>query len=170
MSWLRKRKKYSRPKKPFDKIRIDEEKEVAKKYGLKNKTEIWKANSAIERIRGMAKKLITSSVEDQEKLLGKLKKQGFKVGNIADVLALNRENWLERRLQTIIIKKGLAKTAKGARQLITHKHVSVNKRIVNIPSYMVEIDEEEKIDLVLPTKVKKEDIPKEDIKLETKNE
>jgi len=164
MSWLKKRSKYSRPKKPFDKVRIDEEKDIIKKYGLKNKKEIWKASSAIDRIRGMAKNLITADIEKQNKLLDKLKKQGFKVENIADVLALSKENWLERRLQTIVFKKGLAQTVKGARQMIGHKHIAIDKRIVNVPGYMVHVDEENKIEVIKAAKVKKEDTaPKEPI-------
>jgi small subunit ribosomal protein S4 len=152
MSWIRKKKKYSRPKKPYDKARIDEEKEIVKKYGLKNKREIWKADSAMGRIRGMAKKLITASVEEQNKLIEKLRKEGFKVEKIADALALTKENWLERRLQTVIFKKGLVKTAKEARQMITHRHVKVKGRIVNVPSYMINIGEENKIELAIKPK------------------
>ena len=59
-------KKYSRPRKPFDKIRIDEENILKEKYGLKNKKEIWKADAAIGRIRNLAKQLITKS-EDEKK-------------------------------------------------------------------------------------------------------
>jgi len=152
MSWIRKKKKYGRPKKPYDKTRMDEEKEIVKKYGLKNKKEIWKADSAIGRIRGMAKKLITSSLEEQNKLIGKLRKEGFKVEKIADALALTKENWLERRLQTIIFKKGLVKSMKEARQMITHRHVKVKGRVVNVPSYMVNIDDEDKLELALKPK------------------
>ena len=39
----RRRKKYSRPKKPFDSVRIKEENAVVSEYGLKNKREIWKS-------------------------------------------------------------------------------------------------------------------------------
>lgn len=152
MSWIRKKKKYSRPKKPYDKTRMDEEKGIVKKYGLKNKREIWKADSSIGRIRGMAKKLIRSSPEEQNKLIEKLRKEGFKVEKIADALALTKENWLERRLQTIIFKKGIVKTPKEARQRITHRHVKIKGRIVNIPSYIVNIDEEDKIELSLKPK------------------
>ena len=42
----RRRKNFSRPKKLFDRARIDEENVIVKKYGLKNKKEIWKAKSA----------------------------------------------------------------------------------------------------------------------------
>ncbi len=155
MSWLKKRSKYKRPRKPFDKVRIDEEKEVIQTYGLKNKKEIWKANSAIDRIRGMAKKLITADLEKQNKLLDKLQKQGFKVESIADVLGLTKENWLERRLQTVVFSKGLAQTTKGARQMISHKHITIDNKIVNVPGYMVHVAEEAKIGLINAAKMGK---------------
>ncbi len=49
---------------------------------------------------------------------------------------------LERRLQTVAYRKGLAHTPKQARQFITHGHVTVNGQRVSVPSYKVEIDEE----------------------------
>ena len=64
----RKRKKYSRPQRPFDKARIQEENILKDKYGLKNKKEIWKADAAIRRIRNLAKQLITKSEEDKKAL------------------------------------------------------------------------------------------------------
>lgn len=147
MSWLRKKKKYSRPRKLYDKVRIEEENSLTKKYGLKNKREIWKADSAIGRIRSQAKSLITASREKQDVLLNKLNKIGFKVEKIADVLSLSKEDWLKRRLQTFLVEKNLAKP-KEARQLIAHKHVFVDGKIVNIPSYIIKVEEENKIEVV----------------------
>jgi len=152
MSWLRKKKKYSKPRKLYDKVRIEEENELLRKYGLKNKREIWKADSAIERIRKQAKSLITADKEKQDVLLEKLNKIGFKVEKIADILALNKEDWLKRRLQSFLVEKKLAKP-KEARQLIAHKHVKVDGKIINIPSYIVKIKEESKIEV---SKSKKE--------------
>jgi len=172
MSWLRKRKLYSKPRKPFDKTRIEEEREIVKKYGLEKKKEIWKADSEIGKIRNIAKSLITKSKEEQDKFISKLKKIGLKVEKIADVLALKKEDWLDRRLQTVIFKKGLAKTPKQARQLITHRHVKVNKSIVSIPSYIVNVNDENKIE-VTAKPLRLEQTEKESDKigsLEVKNE
>ena len=144
MTWIRKKKKYRRPRKLFDKLRIEEENELVKRYGLKNKKEIWKADAAIDRIRNQAKKLITAGPEEQEKLFSKLRKLGFKTEKIADVLDLEKEDWLKRRLQSILILKNMAKP-REARQLITHKHVLIDGKIVNIPGYIVNVDEESKI-------------------------
>ncbi|MFA5061214.1 MAG: 30S ribosomal protein S4 [Candidatus Pacearchaeota archaeon] len=133
----RKRKKFSKPRKLYELERINLENEIVKRYGLKNKKEIWKAKSAISRFRKRAKKLIGEEVEKQQKFFEKLKKMGFNVSNISDVLALTEENLLERRLQTFVFKKKIANTPKEARQLIVHKRVLVNGNVVNIPSYII---------------------------------
>ncbi len=143
----RKIKQYSKPKRPFDKERIDEEAGLKKEFGLKNKKEIWKADSKIKSIREKAKKLIPASKEEQEKFFNRLRKTGFSVESIGDVLSLNKKNYLERRLQTILLKKSFVTTPKLARQLIVHKKVLIDGKVVNIPSYIVPHDLEDKISL-----------------------
>jgi small subunit ribosomal protein S4 len=143
----RKHKSYSRPKRPFDKLRIDEEKEIKKEFGLKNKREIWKTDARIKSIREKAKKLISAGKDQQELLFNKLKKIGLEVSSIADVLGLDKKDYLERRLQTILVKKKLTTTAKSARQLITHKKVLVNGKVIDSPSYIVPVKLEDKISL-----------------------
>lgn len=140
-------KKFERPRKLFDKTRIEEENILLKEYGLKNKREVWRVEFKIAKIRGQAKKLI-NNLQKQEEFINRLKKQGFKVSNIDDVLSLKKEDILERRLQTLLVKKGLAKTPRHARQLITHKHVSVDDKITNIPSFLVPLDIEDKLKIV----------------------
>ena len=44
---------------------------------------------------------------------------------------------LERRLDNVIFRMGLARTRKEARQIVDHKHVLVNGACVNIPSYLI---------------------------------
>jgi len=146
---LKKHKKYSRPRKPFDKLRMDEENILVKNYGLKNKREIWKASDRVGKIREQAKKLITASQEEQKQFLLKFIKLGLigKNAQIDDMLALSEEDLLKRRLQTIVKKVGIAATPNQARQFITHKHIFVNGNIVNIPSYLVSLEEEKEIKL-----------------------
>ena len=163
----RKHKQYKKPKRPFDKVRIDEENVLTKKYGLKNKKEVWKADSEIEKIRKQAKLLLTKTDEEQKKFLERLKKKGLNVGNIADVLALDKEDYLKRRLQSVIVEKKLTTTPKQARQFIVHKHITINGKIVNIPSYVVKTEEEDKIQLNV---VRKEKVKKKDIVEEIKEE
>jgi len=143
----RKHKKYSRPKRPFDKARIEEEAEIIKEFGLKNKKEIWKADTTVKKIREKAKRLISSDETKQNALFEQLQKMGFKVKSISDVLSLEKKDYLNRRLQTVVFHKKLASTAKEARQFITHKKVLVDNKAVNAPSYIVPIELENKITL-----------------------
>lgn len=141
----RKHNLYSRPKKLFDKARIEAENAIVEKYGLKNKTEIWKAEAKVSGLRSQAKKLIPKQDEAKREFYAKLNKMGLNVTSIADILGLKTEDWLNRRLQTIVFNKGLAKTAKEARQFITHKNILVQGKIVNIPSFVVDREMESQI-------------------------
>lgn len=158
----RKHKQYSRPKRPFDKTRINEEFNIKKQFGLKNKKEIWKAEAKIKLIRERAKKLITADEEEKKKLFNKLQKIGLNVNSIADVLSLDKKDYLNRRLQTIVAEKKLVPTTKTARQMIVHKKVLVNGKVVNKPSYIVPVEYENKITLKItkkPVVKKTEKIP-----------
>ena len=137
----RKHKSYSKPKRPFDKARIDEEAKIKAEYGLKNKKEIWKAEAKINSMREKAKKLVRADESEKQKLFDKLNKIGLKVESLAEVLSLNIRDFLERRLQTVLVRKNMAPTMKTARQFITHKKVLVDGRIVNIPSYQVKVND-----------------------------
>lgn len=155
----RQRKKYSKPRKLFDSERIKEENSMMQKYGLKNKREIWRADAVVKRIRGLAKKHITSPASEQEKFISRLAEKGFlkKNSQIDDVLDLKIENILDRRLQTIVLKKNLAKTAKEARQAIVHRRIFLNNHNVDIPSYSVNLKEEDSVELRRKEKSKKEE-------------
>ena len=168
----RKHKRYSRPKRPFDKTRIDEEAQIIKAFGLKNKREIWKAQAKINSIRERAKKLISADPKEQQELFERLKKIGIKADSIADVLSLNEQDYLKRRLQTILVTKRMATTTKSARQLITHKKVLINGRALDSPSYIVPIGLENKISLKESKikKTKKEVKPKEENEKQDKSE
>jgi len=152
----RKHKKYSRPKRPFEKGRIEEERTIKKAYGLKNKKEIWKAEAGISSIRSRAKKLISASPKEQGALFERLKKLGLKAESISDILSLDKKDYLNRRLQTIVLQKKIATTTKMARQLITHGKILIKGRVVNSPSYIVPIELEEKITLRKKLKKQKE--------------
>lgn len=149
----RKHKIYSRPKRPFDKPRIQEEAKIKEEFGLKNKREIWKAEAKIKLMRTRAKKLLSAGEEEKTAFFNRLKKMGFKVNSIGDVLSLEKRDYLKRRLQTVLVEKKLATTQKSARQLIAHKKVLINGRSINAPSYIVPVELENKISLK-PAKVK----------------
>ena len=151
------RKKYSRPLRPWEGERIKEENELKRKYGLKNKKEIWKARTILKKYRGLARDrgaLIRAGNEQAKKesteLLKRLVKLGILVegGQLNNILALNVENILSRRLQTLVYEKGLAHTSHQARQFITHGHISINGRKMSVPGYLVPIADEGNIDFV----------------------
>ncbi len=149
----KKHKQDAIPKKAFEKEGILEEGEIKKEFGLKNKKEIWRSESKIKSIRERVKKLISASSEEQTAFFNRLKKIGLDVNSIADVLTLNKRDYLKRRLQTIVVLKKIATTQKSARQLITHKKILVDGNIVNSPSYIVPIVLENKISLKTKKKI-----------------
>ena len=53
----------------------------------------------------------------------------------------NLIGFLERRLDTVVYRAKFANTVFSARQLINHGHVCVNEKKVNIPSYLVKVDD-----------------------------
>jgi len=147
------RKKYHKPNHPWKMDRITEEKALSKKYGLKNKREIWRTKSELRGYRRQARSLLGSSGEEVEKeskdLISKLKSLGILEGDhLEDVLGLNVENILQRRLQTVVHTLGLANTVRHARQLVIHRHVMIDNHYVGVPGYMVSKSEEEKIKVV----------------------
>jgi small subunit ribosomal protein S4 len=142
---LRKHKIYSRPRKPFDKFRIDEEKIIKDKFGLKNKKEIWKAEAKLSGIRTKAKKMIYADEDEKNAFISKLNAMGLSVSNVSEVLSLTKNDIFERRLQTIVFEKKIAPSMKAARQMITHKKIIVDGGVVNAPSYFVYVDQEGKI-------------------------
>jgi len=148
----RKHKIYSKPRRPYDKARIEEEAKIIKEYGLKNKREIWRADAKIKNIREKAKRMVTTDDKKRKELFDKLGKIGLNVSTIADVLSLDKKDYLNRRLQTVVYKKNMVPTIKTARQMIVHKKVLVNGKIVNVPSYIVPVELEDKITLKLSKK------------------
>ncbi len=149
---------------------MDEENVLVKRYGLKNKREIWKAKTAVSKLRRRAKGLIGKDIEEQQGFFDKLSKEGFIIQDISDVLALTEENLFERRLQTILFKKGMANTVKQARQLIVHKNVLVDGNVVNIPSFVVTRELENKITLKERKVVSKKDVVDSSEAVEDTNE
>ncbi|EQD26450.1 30S ribosomal protein S4P, partial [mine drainage metagenome] len=51
------RRSYDTPKHPWEQVRMDEERKLLVKYGLKNKRELWKAQSQLRDIRRQARQL-----------------------------------------------------------------------------------------------------------------
>ena len=102
----------------------------------------------LSRFREMARSLLGMPTEERQKLerqlLNRLNRLGMlpETAALDDVLDLSIEDILERRLQTIVFRKGLAKSIHQARQLIAHGHIAISGQRVPSPSYLVLRDEE----------------------------
>jgi len=131
----------------YERSRIDEENVLLEQYALKNKREVWKAQAKLRYLRTRAKQLSNASPEEQMVYFKKLQVIGFPVQTTADVLALTIEDVLKRRLSSLVLQKGLASTPKQARQLIVHKHITINGRTTNAPSYLVPVAFESSIQI-----------------------
>jgi len=149
-------KKYDSPSHPWKEERIKAENELIKKYGLKNKREIWKAATRLRKYRGQARELLARSEDPQikketDQLLQHLTRYNILPLNstLDDVLALDTEAILARRLQTLTYLKGFANTPEHARQLISHGHIAIGDRRITVPSYRVAKNEESMIGYTL---------------------
>ena len=147
--------KYSGPRHPWEKNRIEEEAKLKEKYAFKNKKELWKMKSILTNLRKQARSLIARKDTKQGKLeikqlLDKCYRLGLlpKNSKLDDVLGLNIVDILERRLQTIVFKKNLSKTIKHARQLIVHGKVYVGDKKIVSPSKLVDINEEKEVRVI----------------------
>lgn len=113
--------------------------------------ELWVMGQELKKMRREARRLLSVSEEERARgvpqLMGKLNRLGIlgKEAKIEDILSLTVKDVLERRLQTRVYKKGLAKSMAQARQLITHGFIMVGERKVSSPSYLVASKDEDRI-------------------------
>jgi len=144
------------PSHPWQRARMEEETKVRNTYGVKTKREIWKMNSMRKNFAERAKFLIASRTAQSEiernQIVQKLLRLGLIDQNskFEDILGLGIESIMERRLQTLVWKKGLAKSPQQARQFIVHGHVVVAGKKISSPSYLVNKAEEAQI-IFMPT-------------------
>ncbi len=145
------KKKYTTPRHPWRADRIEAEKKIRKEYGLKNMKEIWKVDYFLRGYKRHARRLSALETEqakkEEKQLLGRLARLNL-VGENAtldDVLALKMDGVLERRLQTVVLRKGLANTIGQARQFVVHGHISIGGRKLTAPGYLVKKEEENDI-------------------------
>jgi small subunit ribosomal protein S4 len=145
------RKKYEPPRFPWRTDILQSELSLIGRYGLRNKRELWRHKTTLSNFRGIARSLLGMPTEERKELENQLINRLHRLGilpetaKLDDVLDLSLEAVLERRLQTVVFRRGLAKSTHQARQLIAHGHVAIEGRKVSSPSYMVLKDEEEKI-------------------------
>jgi small subunit ribosomal protein S4 len=149
----KKRKSYDTPKHPWQAARLASELELVKKYGLRNKKELWKAQSILRRYRSDARRLLAESAESE--LTGHNKTEADQIlsrlirfsmlssdSDVDDILGLETDAILERRLQTQVHRLGLARTPKQARQFITHGHIAISGKKVTIPGMLISKNDE----------------------------
>jgi len=145
------RKKYETPRFPWRTDILQSELRILGQYGLRNKRELWRHKTTLSRFREIARSLTGLPEEERRKLekqlLTRLNRLGIlpETAMLDDVLDLTLEDVLERRLQTLVFNKGLAKSVYQARQLITHGHITIDGKRVPSPSYLVLRDDEAKI-------------------------
>ena len=151
-------KTFRKPKRAFEKIRLEAEMKLVGEYGLKNKREVWRVNYALAKIRSAARHLLTLDDKNEkrlfqgEALLRRMNRMGLLAENerkLDYVLGLTSAKIMERRLQTKVFKLGLAKSIHHARCLIRQRHIRVGKQICDIPSFLVRVDSEKHIDFAL---------------------
>ncbi len=142
------KKSYHRPRSIWTKDQLNSELFLLGSYGLRSKRELWKAQTEIARLRNQARSLLALTTEarhdKEQKLLLYLQRIGLanETSTLDDVLNLKIEDILERRLQTIVMKRGNLKSPYNARQMVSHGHVKIGDRIINRPGYIVKKQEE----------------------------
>lgn len=142
------RKQYETPAHPWQKETIEADRKLKNEYAFKNKQELWKMNAFLHNFKNQAKKLIaargTQAERERTQLMQRLQRLGLVEvdAKLDDVLGLTIRDIMERRLQSIVFRKGLARSMKQARQFITHYHVMVGEKKMGAPSYLVPKTEE----------------------------
>ena len=149
------RPKYETPRKLWSKERIEEQHKLLEEYGLSSMRELWVMEKELKKIRREARKLLSLGERGKvegAKLIAKCVRMGFaKEGaNLDTLLALTIHDILERRLDTRVVKRGLARSMRQSRQLIAHGFISVDGRRVSSPSYLVSVAEEPTITYYKP--------------------
>lgn len=147
------KKQYETPNRAWDEERIESEEALREDYGLKNKKEIYKAYSELRGLRRQARNLIGSeNPEQEEAVLEKANRLGLVKSDagLEDLLTIQVEDILQRRLQSAVERRGYADTPLEARQLVTHGHVKVNGKTVNVPGKLLTTEEEKNLEVDLP--------------------
>ena len=153
------RRVWRKPKRPLNyELKMEELKTVGT-FGLRTKRELWKAHTELSRVRHQARSLLALRQEIREEKEPILMKSLARIGLVSndatldDVLNLNVDDLLSRRLQTIVSKKLGFKTPYQARQAVIHGHIMIGDRKIDIPSYTVKVGEEDNIHFTPESKI-----------------
>ena len=145
------RKSFATPRHPWRKDQLEEELHLVGEYGLRNKRELRHHETHLSEIRGIARTLLGAEEESRAELerqyLTSLARQGIRPesATVDNILDLNVKDLMERRLQTVVHRTGLARSIHQARQFVIHGHISIAGDIVSVPSYIVHRDQESRI-------------------------
>ena len=161
----RHRKKIVTPGHPYDSERLINELVFVGEYGLRNKRELWKARTILSTARAQARRLLAQPADIREQrekeLLSRLTRLGLLPpgADLDTVLALDVRSVLNRRLQTIVFNKGLARSPYQARQFVVHRHIALNGRVVTSPGRLITVEEEDLISYAPRSPLNKDDHP-----------
>ncbi len=155
----RNRRKYEKPKEIWSTERIGADNALKDEYGLKNMKELWIVQTRVSRARRNAREFLSGgssgAPSEEQAMITRFAKYGITQSNatLDDLLDLNSKSFLERRLQSVVMRKGMAKSMKQARQIVVHGFISINGKRVNRPSYLVSLDEEKGIGYYKPIQI-----------------
>lgn len=145
------------PRRPYEAQRILDELKLCGVYGLKNKREVYRVDTQVSKIRTTARDLLKEDESSPRRafegpaLLRRLQRYGIletSKNKLDYVLSLTVEDFLNRRLQTIVKQKNLASSIHQARCMIEQGHIRVGDQIVTNPGFMVRLSQEQNVDLV----------------------
>ena len=148
----KKHKLYKTPQAPYNTEMFVEDLKLLGAYGLRNKHELWRIRTMLSHYRRRARELLAMTSADRDalekNLIGKMAEMGLITpnGSLDDILTMSVEDFMERRLQTFIFRKGMVKSLWQARQFITHGHIAIGGQEVSSPGYHVKVKDEQSID------------------------
>jgi small subunit ribosomal protein S4 len=151
----RNRRQYEKPGDMHNIERIKLDHGLAEQYGLKNMKELWKVQTELSRLRRNVREMLSGNVKyksTESDMMARLRKLSIasESTTLDNLLDLSETSLLERRLQTVVFRKGMARSIKQARQLIVHGYIAIDGRRVNRPGYIVDVEAEKHISYYKP--------------------
>ncbi len=160
---VRRRKKATHPRNPWEKDRIVRELGIIGAYGLRNKNELWTAEAMAKKDKEKSSALLITTdakefITQGRILLDRLYKEGM-ISSVdlndeedirrclKEVLSFGITQYLDRRLQNLVAKSGLARSVHHARKLIVDKHIVVRGCVVDNPSMIIRRENDGYIEL-----------------------
>lgn len=155
---IRKRKIATTPLNPWESDRLVKELQLVGTYGLKNKKELWTHLTQAKKDKEQARKLLITInkkefITEGRALLNRLYRNGMIAGvdfndeedirrNLKEVLNFELSRYLERRLQTQVLRLSFANDIHQARLRIVKGDIVIKGRVVDKPSMIVRVENE----------------------------